>query len=66
MPPDPGGRYTAPSGVGHSEAGLVIGMIERWSMQDIDETRAFNAPAEWDLHWRLLRDLGSKWRRNVK
>lgn len=66
MPPDPGGRYTSPSGVGYGEAGLVIGMIERWSMQDIADALGSNAPAEWDTQWRLLRDLGSKWKRNLK
>jgi hypothetical protein len=48
-----------PSGVGCGEAGYVIGLIERWRYRDIREIDGSNAPSEWDLHWRLIRDLKS-------
>jgi hypothetical protein len=35
-------------------------------MQDIADVAGNNAPAEWDIQWRLQRDLGSKWKRNLK
>jgi len=52
---------TTPSGVGWGEAGYVIGMIERWHHIDIREIPpGSNAPPEWDIHSRLMRDLRSK------
>lgn len=55
---------TTPSGIGWGEAGYVIGLIERWHYIDIGEIPpGSNAPPEWDIHSRLMRDLASKEKR---
>jgi hypothetical protein len=57
MPPEAAERYVTPSGVGHTEAWRVITMIESWDYRDIGMYRGPDVPPEWDLHWRLFRDL---------
>jgi TraY domain len=49
-----------PSRIGWDEAGYVIGLIERWHYLDIGEIPGPNAPSEWDIHSRLMRDLGRR------
>ncbi len=49
-----------PSGIGWGEAGYVIGLIERWHHIDLGEMSGSNAPPEWDMHSRLMRDLRPK------
>jgi hypothetical protein len=50
-----------PSGVGWGEAGYVIGLIERWHHMDIGEIPpGSNAPSDWDIHSRLMRDLAKR------
>lgn len=61
MPPEAAARYASPSGVGYTEATRVITMIESWQPpRDIGMYRGPDVPPEWDLHWRLFRDLRSK------
>jgi hypothetical protein len=49
-----------PSAIGWEEAGYVIGMIERWHHIKVKEIPRGNAPPEWDIHSRLMRDLRAK------
>jgi hypothetical protein len=68
MPPALAERYSSPKGVGETEAGRVITWIESWNFRDIADShlaRNIGArfPDEWEAHWRLLRDLGSGWKR---
>jgi hypothetical protein len=58
------------NGVGSTEAGKVISMIESWGYRAIDEVERANEliaashfPGEWYAHEQLFRELGSGWKR---
>jgi hypothetical protein len=69
-------QYSTPQGVGETEAGRVITMIESWTFHDIDKVQQAvskvrdsgvpraHAPYQWRDHWQLLKALGSGWKRN--
>ena len=60
MPPAWAKRYSSAKGVGETEAGRVITLIESWNFRDgID----VSFPDEWYKDLQLLRNLGSGWKR---
>jgi hypothetical protein len=57
-----------PAKLGRIEAGSVISLVERWSLEELSEitniaNRGTVVPTEWFRHSQLLRDLGSGWKR---
>jgi hypothetical protein len=69
--PGAGEAYRSPSGLGETESGRVITLIESWAFRSLDEIVQghpsarmmpgvrVHVPEEWYLHAQLLRDLGS-------
>jgi hypothetical protein len=62
--------YRSPAGLGETEAGRLITLIEAWAFSSIEEvglgtplSSSVYVPEEWYLHAQLLRDLGSGWER---
>jgi hypothetical protein len=73
MPPALAKRYSSAKGVGVTEAGRVITLIESWNDRDIfDDHRVSRSipgghfPEEWYTQWQLLGHLGSGWKRTQR
>ena len=62
--------YRSAAGLGETESGRVIALIESWAFRSLEELvegvrtmPGLHVPYEWYAHADLLRDLGSGWER---